>query len=58
MVLTHTTLVVRERARAVLDIFVCISQSPEGRLENSPGLEAWESSIEIRPRKEHGGVRY
>jgi hypothetical protein len=25
-----------------LDIFLCVFQSPEGRTENSPGLQPWE----------------
>ena len=35
-----------------LDIFLCVFQSPEGRTENSPGLEAWEGSRkENRPER-------
>src|SRR5271163_5245619 len=26
-----------------LDIFLCVFQAPEGRTENSPGLQPWES---------------
>jgi len=29
-----------------LDIFLCVFQAPEGRTENSPGLQPWEDGPE------------
>jgi hypothetical protein len=27
-----------------LDIFLCVSQAPDGRTENSPGLQPWDDT--------------
>ena len=42
----------RLRRPCSLDIFLCVFQSPEGRTENSPGLQAWEGlRKENRPER-------
>jgi hypothetical protein len=40
------------RSQCSWDIYLCAFQSPEGRTENSPGLQAWEGlEKENRPEK-------
>ena len=35
-----------------LDIFLCVLRSPEGRTQNSPGLQPWEGAgKENRPER-------
>ena len=35
-----------------LDIFLCVFQAPEGRTENSPGLQPWESKDLALPKQD------